>query len=150
MSDEPTLSNHAAILQPVALASHCGAPIVALTGNRGSRKARTFEPGNGAINGQASGSDPFAPLPGAAATCATVAETLEGAETWEPMVPAPNEPPEAAQVRHPAHGTAALRWIYYNHAGTPLFAVVRFNLVNPDGTPKRKKNGKQEKETLPY
>ena len=53
-------------------------------------------------------------------------------------MPATDEPPEAPQIQHSKYGTAAVRWVYRDAAGAPLFAVARFNLAN----------GK--KEVLPY
>lgn len=65
------------------------------------------------------------------------------AELWEPQLPAPREPPEVPQIRHPAHGVASARWVYRDNGGNPLFTTVRFELPPAkDGTPR--------KEVLPY
>jgi uncharacterized protein (DUF927 family) len=90
------------------------------------------------VNGHVPAADPFAPLSGAEAVRGHAAEPAEAAEAWSPATPAPAEPPEAAKVRHPAHGTAARRWVYRDAAGAPLFAVLRFD--RPDGG----------KEVMPY
>ena len=63
-------------------------------------------------------------------------------ELWEPQMPAPVEVPEAKAIKHPKYGAAVQRWVYRDGAGSPLFAVARFEFTRDDGTP--------GKETLPY
>jgi hypothetical protein len=82
-----------------------------------------------------------APAPGAAAPATGV---------WQPQLPAPNEPPDAGVIRHRRHGAAERRWVYRDTEGRPLFAVVRFNPKNADGTPLLNQHGKPKKEILPY
>ena len=84
----------------------------------------------------ADASDPFAPLSLADASPAEA--ELETTEVWEPILPAPNEPPEAGQIKHWKHGPAVARWVYRDRNGAPLFAVARFQTESGG------------KETLPY
>ena len=72
----------------------------------------------------ADASDPFAPLSLADASPAEA--ELQTAEVWEPILPAPNEPPEAGEIMHRKHGPAVARWVYRDRNGAPLFAVARF------------------------
>ncbi len=88
--------------------------------------------------------DPFAPL--SSHTMPQV-DRATGAgrikeEIWEPVLPAPINPPEADAIRHYTHGVAVARWVYRDEAGRPLFAVARFDFTRPDGT--------AGKEMLPY
>ena len=69
--------------------------------------------------------DPFAPL-GAAPE---VLDTPEAAASWQPELPAPEEPPE--ELRHPRLGMPVCGWTYRDAEQRPLFRVMRFNL--PDG-----------------
>ena len=82
--------------------------------------------------------DPFAPL----AATSKAAAPKPPPEVWEPMLPAPGEPPEAGVIRHPAHGAAARTWTYRDREGRPLFAVARFEVMQADG--------RMGKETMPY
>jgi putative DNA primase/helicase len=88
--------------------------------------------------------DPFAPLgTGERVSAGDGGHAgLADADEWEPIVPAPSEPPEATQIRHSKHGQATARWVYRDAAGASLFAVARFDFMRPDGTP--------GKELLPY
>ena len=87
--------------------------------------------------------DPFAPL-SHQDTHRADGSTPAGpaGEVWEPILPAPEEPPEANRIRHHKHGTAVARWVYRDEAGRPWFAMVRFDTTKPDGTAR--------KEMLPY
>lgn len=87
--------------------------------------------------------DPFAPLsPQDMHLADGSAPAGAAGEVWQPIFPAPEEPPEANRIRHPKHGAAAARWVYRDEAGRPLFAAVRFDTTKPDGT--------EGKEVLPY
>lgn len=77
--------------------------------------------------------DPFAPLSEeeAAHTAATETAERRAPEVWEPIMPAPGEPPVALAIRHMRYGVAAVRWVYRDAEARPLFAVARF--ATPDG-----------------
>jgi hypothetical protein len=82
--------------------------------------------------------DPFAPLPPGAGS-----ERPEpDKEIWEPVMPAPGEPPEVGQIRQSAWGVAIHRWVCRDADGCPLFATARFERTKADG--------QVEKEILPY
>ena len=65
---------------------------------------------------------------------AGIRTTDAGEETWQPSMPAPSEPPPASKIRHHRYGAAVQCWVYRNEHGAPMFATVRFEQVNPDGT----------------
>ena len=92
--------------------------------------------------------DPFRPL-GEDETSGTATPPQSEAEAWHAEIPAPDEPPDAADTRHPRHGTAAATWVYRDPQGCPLFDTVHFDLTNPDGSPVLDGEGKQNKEVLP-
>jgi putative DNA primase/helicase len=60
------------------------------------------------------------------------------AEVWQPIMPAPDNPPPVGALRHWKHGAAAAVWVYRSATGEPNFAVVRFDLAEGG------------KEVLPY
>ena len=70
--------------------------------------------------------DPFAPLSEAERTRTNGA--AEHADGWHPILPAPEEPPDATGIRHHRLGVAAERWVYRDAQKRPLFCVVRFDL----------------------
>src|SRR4051794_22741675 len=92
--------------------------------------------------------DPFRPLDeGEAAGVPPPQSSNE--EMWSPEVPAPEEPPVAAVIHHRRLGTPVAAWTYRDVLGRPLFQVVRFDLVNRDGSSELDSEGKQKKEVLP-
>jgi hypothetical protein len=96
------------------------------------------------------GMNPFAPLsPAEVAHANATPAAPVPAEDWAPQRPAPKEPPEAGAIRHRRHGAASSRWVYRDAEGRPLFAMVRFDPKNPDGSPKLGRDGKPMKEVLP-
>jgi hypothetical protein len=78
--------------------------------------------------------DPFAPL---SLPESATAQQLEQKETWEHIMPAPNEPLKE-HIKHFRHGIPSRHWVYRDAQGAPLFMVLRFDM--PDGS----------KEVLPY
>ena len=82
--------------------------------------------------------DPFAPLPPKDEAAMPSPKDL-----WEWQNPAPEEPPEAAAIRHSKWGVAQQRWVYRNAEGQPIFAAARFERVC-------QADGKIEKEVFPY
>ena len=57
------------------------------------------------------------------------------AEVWEPLIPAPEEPPVLEKMRHPKFGRASFQWIYRDADGNPLCAVARFDHTDKEGRP---------------
>jgi putative DNA primase/helicase len=76
--------------------------------------------------------DPFTPISNGEA--ADPQNTSVEEEVWQPITPAPGEPPPAGQIRHSKHGPSTASWIYRNASGEPITAVVRFEFTRPDGT----------------
>ncbi len=103
-----------------------------------------------AVGEAADTTDPFAPLTPGEAHGLDPARVEPPEELWEPMLPAPGEPPEAGRIVHPAHGTAVGRWVYRDAGGRPLLAVTRFEPCDEYGRPLRDRRGKVRKEVLPY
>jgi predicted RNase H-like HicB family nuclease len=90
--------------------------------------------------------DPFAPLH---------ADGQQNADDpkqahWQPILPAPMEPPEPTKTTHYRHGRAVARWVYRTARGEPQFAVYRFDIKSGDGTAVLGRDGKPKKEFLPY
>ncbi|HJS85712.1 MAG TPA: DUF927 domain-containing protein [Acetobacteraceae bacterium] len=82
--------------------------------------------------------DPFAPLTLDDASAEPIEPEIPGKDVWEPLLPAPEEPPKLTVLPRWKDAQAVARWVYRDDEGKPLFAAVRFTLA--DGT----------KDTIPY
>ncbi|MFC0409768.1 DUF927 domain-containing protein [Roseomonas elaeocarpi] len=95
--------------------------------------------------------DAFAPLTevmpllnGKTHAAAPTGMSRDTEELWEPQDASSSTIPSTSKLVHPAHGSAAARWVYRDAKGTPLFIIARFDKVKAD------QDAKQGKEFLPY
>src|SRR3712207_6057080 len=94
----------------------------------------------------AAGGNPFAPIEERLPTAGEDPEP----EIWEPRMPAPEPVPERSALSFPGLGNPTRIWVYRDTEGRPLFFTARFEPKNADGSPVLGKDGKPEKDVVPY